>query len=107
MVKIVPATVRILLCVASQLADKLRCEIVQQPGLLAIAVTGFDIWALVQGAVDMEKASGVDVAFENNLPAQYAVVRNELYKNGKLIEILVNYNPKLHYFAEWWKLLYF
>jgi len=60
----------------------------------------------VKGAVDMENASGVDVPFVENLPAQYAAVRNELYKNGKLVEILVNFNPKLHYFAEWWKQLY-
>lgn len=83
-----------------------RYSVLTPVGLLAIAVAGFDIRALVQGAVDMEKASGPDVTFENNLPAQYAAVRNELYKNGKMIEILVNYNPKLHYFAEWWKQLY-
>ncbi|SFE89618.1 glucose-6-phosphate isomerase [Sunxiuqinia elliptica] len=83
-----------------------RYSVLTPVGLLAIAVAGFDIRALVQGAVDMENASGPDVAFENNLPAQYAAVRNELYKNGKMIEILVNYNPKLHYFAEWWKQLY-
>lgn len=83
-----------------------RYSVLTPVGLLAIAVAGFDIRALVQGAVDMEKASGPDVTFENNSPAQYAAVRNELYKNGKMIEILVNYNPKLHYFAEWWKQLY-
>jgi len=83
-----------------------RYSVLTPVGLLAIAVAGFDIRALVQGAADMEKASGPDVPFEENLPAQYAAVRNELYKNGKLIEILVNYNPKLHYFAEWWKQLY-
>ena len=83
-----------------------RYSVLTPVGLLAIAVAGFDIRALVQGAVDMENASGPDVTFENNLPAQYATVRNELYKSGKMIEILVNYNPKLHYFAEWWKQLY-
>lgn len=83
-----------------------RYSVLTPVGLLAIAVAGFDIRALVQGAVDMENASGPEVTFENNLPAQYAAVRNELYKNGKMIEILVNYNPKLHYFAEWWKQLY-
>ncbi len=83
-----------------------RYSVLTPVGLLAIAVAGFDIRALVKGAVDMEKATGVDVAFENNLAAQYAAVRNELYKNGKLVEILVNYNPKLHFVAEWWKQLY-
>ena len=83
-----------------------RYSVLTPVGLLAIAVAGFDIRALVKGAVDMENASGVEVPFAENLPAQYAAVRNELYKNGKLVEILVNYNPKLHYFAEWWKQLY-
>ena len=83
-----------------------RYSVLTPVGLLAIAVAGFDIRALVQGAVDMQKDSGVDVPFENNLPAQYAAVRNELYKNGKKVEILVNYNPKLHFLAEWWKQLY-
>lgn len=83
-----------------------RYSVLTPVGLVAIAVAGFDIRALVKGAVDMEAASGKNVPFENNLPAQYAAVRNELYKNGKKIEIFVNYNPKLHYLAEWWKQLY-
>jgi glucose-6-phosphate isomerase len=83
-----------------------RYSVLTPVGLLAIAVAGFDIRALVQGAVDMQHATGVDVPFEDNLAAQYAAVRNELYKNGKSIEILVNYNPKLHFLAEWWKQLY-
>ncbi|MGD9557006.1 MAG: glucose-6-phosphate isomerase [Mangrovibacterium sp.] len=83
-----------------------RYSVLTPVGLLAIAVAGFDIRSLVNGAAAMEKASGTDIPFEENLPAQYAAVRNELYKNGKMIEILVNYNPKLHYFAEWWKQLY-
>ncbi|MBL7970446.1 MAG: glucose-6-phosphate isomerase [Prolixibacteraceae bacterium] len=83
-----------------------RYSVLTPVGLLAIAVAGFDIRALVQGAVDMQNASGVNVPFEENLPAQYAAVRNELYKSGKSIEILVNYNPKLHFLAEWWKQLY-
>ena len=83
-----------------------RYSVLTPVGLLAIAVAGFDIRALVKGAVDMENATGVEVPFEKNLAAQYAAVRNELYKNGKMVEILVNYNPKLHYLAEWWKQLY-
>ena len=83
-----------------------RYSVLTPVGLLAIAVAGFDIRALVQGAVDMQYATGVDVPFEDNLAAQYAAVRNELYKNGMKVEILVNYNPKLHFFAEWWKQLY-
>ncbi len=83
-----------------------RYSVLTPVGLLAIAVAGFDIRALVRGAVDMQNASGVNVPFEENLPAQYAAVRNELYKSGKKVEILVNYNPKLHFLAEWWKQLY-
>jgi len=83
-----------------------RYSVLTPVGLLAIAVAGFDIRALVQGAVDMEKATGADVPFEKNLAAQYAAVRNELYKSGKKVEILVNFNPKLHFLAEWWKQLY-
>jgi glucose-6-phosphate isomerase len=83
-----------------------RYSVLTPVGLLAIAVAGFDIRALVKGAVDMQQASGVNVPFEENIPAQYAAVRNELYKNGKKIEIFVNYNPKLHFLAEWWKQLY-
>ena len=83
-----------------------RYSVLTPVGLLAIAVAGFDIRTLVKGAVDMQNASGVDVPFEQNLPAQYAAVRNELYKNGKKVEILVNYNPKLHFLAEWWNQLY-
>ncbi|HEY3369830.1 MAG TPA: glucose-6-phosphate isomerase [Prolixibacteraceae bacterium] len=83
-----------------------RYSVLTPVGLLAIAVAGFDIRALVKGAVDMQNATGVDVPFEENISAQYAAVRNELYKSGKKVEILVNYNPKLHFLAEWWKQLY-
>jgi glucose-6-phosphate isomerase len=83
-----------------------RYSVLTPVGLLAIAVAGFDIRALVQGAVDMEKATGADVPFEKNIASQYAAVRNELYKSGKKVEILVNFNPKLHFLAEWWKQLY-
>ena len=54
----------------------------------------------------MEKACGKDVPFEENIAAQYAAVRNALYGKGKKIEILVNYQPKLHFMSEWWKQLY-
>ena len=54
----------------------------------------------------MEKATAADVPFEENLAAQYAAVRNAIYASGKKIEILVNYQPKLHYVSEWWKQLY-
>jgi len=63
-----------------------RYSVLTPVGLLAIAVAGFDIRALVKGAVDMQNATGIDVPFEENLSAQYAAVRNELYKSGKKVE---------------------
>ena len=54
----------------------------------------------------MEKACGEDVPAESNIALQYASARNLLYRGGKKIEILVNFNPKLHFLAEWWKQLY-
>lgn len=83
-----------------------RFSVLTPVGLLPIAVAGFDIEKFVFGAVAMEKACGKDVPFAENPAAIYAATRNELYKNGKKIEILVNYNPKLHYVSEWWKQLY-
>ena len=83
-----------------------RFSVLTPVGLLPIAVAGFDIDKLVAGAVAMEKACAADVPFAQNPAAVYAATRNELYKHGKKIEILVNYNPKLHYVSEWWKQLY-
>lgn len=83
-----------------------RYSVLSPVGLLPIAVAGFDIRQLVAGAVYMENLCGVETAFEENPAAQYAAVRNELYKNGKKTEILVNFHPKLHYIGEWWKQLY-
>ena len=83
-----------------------RFSVLTPVGLLPIACAGFDIKALVQGAADMEKACGKDVPFEENMAAQYAAVRNGLYGAGKKIEIMVNYQPKLHYYSEWWKQLF-
>jgi glucose-6-phosphate isomerase len=83
-----------------------RFSVLTPVGLLPIAVAGFDIRQLVAGAATMEAATGLDVPFEENLSAQYAAVRNELYKNGKKTEILVNFHPKLHFVGEWWKQLY-
>ena len=83
-----------------------RFSVLTPVGLLPIALAGFDINKLVAGAVAMEKACGIDVPFCENPAAIYAATRNELYRQGKKIEILVNYNPKLHYVSEWWKQLY-
>jgi len=83
-----------------------RYSVLSPVGLLPIAVAGFDIRQLVSGALSMENQCGETVAYEDNLASQYAAVRNELYKSGKKIEILVNYHPKLHFVSEWWKQLY-
>ena len=83
-----------------------RFSVLTPVGLLPIACAGFDIVKLVEGAQEMEKACGKDVPFEENIAAQYAAIRNGLYGAGKKIEIMVNYQPKLHFIAEWWKQLY-
>ena len=84
-----------------------RFSVLTPVGLLPIACAGFDIARLVGGAQDMEKACGIDTPFAENIAAQYAAVRNALYQEaGKKIEILVNYQPKLHFMSEWWKQLY-
>ena len=81
-----------------------RFSVLTPVGLLPIAVAGFDIRKLVAGAKAMEEATAN--ADDSNLSYLYAKTRNALYKAGKKTEILVNYNPKLHFLGEWWKQLY-
>ena len=84
-----------------------RFSVLTPVGLLPIACAGLDIAKLVEGAQSMETACGKDVPFSENIAAQYAAVRNALYAEaGKKIEIMVNYQPKLHFMSEWWKQLY-
>ena len=83
-----------------------RYSVLTPVGLLPIAVAGFDIRQLVKGAADMEGLTTSGVKLEDNPSAMYAAVRNVLYRSGKKIEILVNFQPKLHYLSEWWKQLY-
>ena len=83
-----------------------RFSVLTPVGLLPIAVAGFDVEALVKGAADMERATAPEVPFAQNPSAVYAAARNVLYQQGKKIEILVNFQPKLHYMNEWWKQLY-
>ena len=80
-----------------------RFSVLTPVGLLPVACAGFDIDQLVQGARDMEKLCAENA---ENPAAEYAAVRNALYQSGKKIEILANYQPKLHYMNEWWKQLY-
>ena len=81
-----------------------RFSVLTPVGLLPIAVAGFDIRALLDGAKAMEAATAT--ADDSNPAYLYAKTRNALYAEGKKTEILVNYNPKLHYLGEWWKQLY-
>lgn len=78
-----------------------RYSVLTPVGLLPIAVAGYDINALVEGARKMETRCKTD-----DIAATYAEARNILYRDGKKIEILVNYTPRLHYLGEWWKQLY-
>jgi glucose-6-phosphate isomerase len=71
-----------------------------------LAIAGVDIRALVKGAADMEKATHSSVAAEKNPACLYAAARYLLYRKGKKVEILANFENKLHYLAEWWKQLY-
>lgn len=82
-----------------------RFSVLTPVGLLPIAVAGHNIKELVKGAKSMQEYSSA-TAFEENPALLYAATRNALYAKGKGIEILANYNPKLHNVAEWWKQLY-
>ncbi len=81
-----------------------RFSVLSPVGLLPIAVAGFSIERLLAGAADMERSTALPSA--DNCAETYACIRNALYRSGKKIEILVNFEPKLHYFSEWWKQLY-
>ena len=83
-----------------------RFSVLTPVGLLPIACAGFDIEKLVLGAVDMENATASEVPMKENPAALYAAVRNALYLAGKKVEILANFQPKLHSMNEWWKQLY-
>ncbi|MDR1676537.1 MAG: glucose-6-phosphate isomerase [Tannerella sp.] len=83
-----------------------RFSVLTPAGLLPLAVAGVNIRQLVAGAVSMEKATGVETPFAENIAALYAATRNALYAAGKKIEILAGFHPKLHYIGEWWKQLY-
>ncbi len=83
-----------------------RYSVLTPVGLLPIAVAGFDIRKLVEGAREMRKACIADPAILENPASCYAAIRNSLYRMGKQVEILVNYEPALQFFTEWWKQLY-
>lgn len=82
-----------------------RFSVLTAVGLLPIAVSGADIDQLMAGAASgREKA--LNNPFEENDALQYAAIRNILHRKGKTVEITANYEPSLHYVAEWWKQLY-
>ena len=80
-----------------------RFSVLTPVGLLPIAVAGYDIKTLVEGARQMEKGT---LDGSDRSAITYAMTRNALYRAGKKIEILVNFTPRLHFFGEWWKQLY-
>ncbi len=83
-----------------------RYSVLTPVGLLPIAIAGFDIKKIVEGAREMETFLKENTSIETNPAMLYAATRNALYKKGKSIEILVNYEPRLFFFSEWWKQLY-
>ncbi|MBR1627439.1 MAG: glucose-6-phosphate isomerase [Bacteroidales bacterium] len=83
-----------------------RFSVLTPVGLLPIAVAGFDIKALVDGAANIRNALLNTENTKENIAVKYAVTRNYLYNIGKEIELLVNYQPDLIYFSEWFKQLY-
>lgn len=83
-----------------------RYSVLTPVGLVPLAIGGTDVRALVAGAREMQKAYDRDTALADDPISLYAVARNLLFREGYTTEILVNYNPKLHYMAEWWKQLY-
>lgn len=82
-----------------------RYSVLTAVGLLPIAVSGVNIDDMMKGALDASKDFATS-ELEDNPAYQYAVVRNVLYNKGKTIEMLINYEPALQYFAEWWKQLF-
>lgn len=83
-----------------------RYSVLTPVGLIPIAVAGFNIREFIAGAAQMEKLTSPEIPFTSNPAAIYAATRYALYKKGKKIEILANFNNKLIYFSEWWKQLY-
>lgn len=83
-----------------------RYSVLTPVGLLPIAIAGFNIRELINGAKTMKQYLAKSDLMDENPVAAYAAARNALYNSGKTTEILVNYEPRLYYFTEWWKQLY-
>ena len=82
-----------------------RFSVLTAVGLLPIAVAGIDIDEMMKGAKDGQEEYS-NPKLSENICYQYAAVRNALYRKGKSVEMMINFEPALHYFAEWWKQLY-
>ena len=82
-----------------------RFSVLTAVGLLPIAVSGADIDQLMEGAAKGRELA-MNTAYEENASLLYAAARNVFYRKGKNIEILANYEPSMHYIAEWWKQLF-
>lgn len=80
-----------------------RFSVLTPVGLLPIAIAGFDIKALVKGAAEMQQEC---LGNQGGIALEYAAARTALHRNGYAVELLANFNPKLHYITEWWKQLY-
>jgi len=83
-----------------------RYSVLTPVGLLPVAMAGFDIRKLVQGAADMETFCRNSKTIAENPVMAYVAARNALYRSGRQVEILVNYLPNLFFLTEWWKQLY-
>ena len=83
-----------------------RFSVLTPVGLLPIAMAGIDIRQLIAGAVEIEKMCKNNPTLNGNIVSEYAVIRDLLYRMDKTNEIMVNYEPRLVYFSEWWKQLF-
>ncbi|MEF9939262.1 MAG: glucose-6-phosphate isomerase [Clostridium sp.] len=82
-----------------------RFSVLTAVGLLPIAVSGANIDQLMEGAA-LGRKKAFETPYEENSALLYAAIRNILYRKGKTVEIVANYEPSLHYVSEWWKQLY-
>ncbi|MCD6333684.1 MAG: glucose-6-phosphate isomerase [Bacteroidales bacterium] len=83
-----------------------RYSVFTPVGIIPILMAGIDAGSLLQGALYAAQHSTPETPFTENPPALYAAARNLLLQKGKLIEVLANFDPSLHYFGEWWKQLF-
>lgn len=83
-----------------------RYSVLSPVGLVPIAIAGFSVEAMLQGARETMNDSENDMSLSTDPVARYAVTRNAFNNQGKGTEVLCSFNPELHYFAEWWKQLF-